>query len=507
MKVAYGVLIAFVIFTSLNVQRGQAADPCGLVPPVRAIAGKSWTELRIKRRGVQQTYVFYDKGIESIVLRPEFEGKVEEFGMLVPFPSPPIIRKVRDDVFDHIRNAIDPPEHVVEIKYELRDFNRRRMRGRSSLGAGGAGAAGLLEGGPAAKRKDRLVVLNQEAIGMYEVAVLEAGSARALKKWMDSNQFRYPEGMDDVCDEYIADHWCFVAVKAKIGESTDASPKAGKRTATVSMPQGATFSGAVQGLGFRFESKELVVPMRLSTFNGNDARNIVYLLTRGRKKIRFIPEEYVVRQIPGQKLARNLSLKQLPLRLIGIGHPRDIPKHMRPEVKASRVPWTYFSEAKELFSSDVLVAKHFESTGELLGPVEKQRKELRKIGAHLELSGNPYEQLVGSKQLQVEKQFADAKAWLEGFTMTVIDGKFPQEVLAEQNLTFERFPMARRLNSKFHYDAKLLGPASKPVGRLFVDSEPTKGIIQQRENVEQQEVAVYGFACLLLLLIPLRQRK
>ena len=60
--------------------------------------------------------------------------------------------------------------------------------------------------------------------------------------------------------------------------------------------------GHVQAMGFRFKTDKLVVPMRLSAFNEGELRNIVYLLTDGPKKIRSIPEEYVMRQLPGKQL-------------------------------------------------------------------------------------------------------------------------------------------------------------------------------------------------------------
>ena len=59
-------------------------------------------------------------------------------------------------------------------------------------------------------------------------------------------------------------------------------------------------------------SEELVVPMRLSAFNEGELRNIVYLLTDGPRKIRAIPEEYVVRQVPGAQLLKNDSLRRVP---------------------------------------------------------------------------------------------------------------------------------------------------------------------------------------------------
>ena len=66
-----------------------AADPCGMVPPIYTGGGQP-----ITRIGEQKTYVFYKDGIETFVIRPGFSGKVDEFGMLIPFPAAPAVRKV-----------------------------------------------------------------------------------------------------------------------------------------------------------------------------------------------------------------------------------------------------------------------------------------------------------------------------------------------------------------------------------------------------------------------------
>ena len=86
------------------------ADPCGMVPPM-FLTGVS----PIQRVGVQKTYVFYKNGVETFVIRPGYRGKVDNFGMLIPFPTPPEIRKVPDTIFAHIAAAIDPPEVVVDL--------------------------------------------------------------------------------------------------------------------------------------------------------------------------------------------------------------------------------------------------------------------------------------------------------------------------------------------------------------------------------------------------------
>src|SRR5947208_968757 len=131
------------------------ADPCGMVPPIYVTDKTS-----LVRVGDEQTYVFYKDGIETFVIRPGFSGKVEDFGMLISFPTPPALRKVSEDIFPQIAKAIDPPEVVVDLRWRF---------------APGAGAG---VGGPVAKngsvaqslmlRDDEVRVLRQEAVGMYE---------------------------------------------------------------------------------------------------------------------------------------------------------------------------------------------------------------------------------------------------------------------------------------------------------------------------------------------------
>jgi hypothetical protein len=108
--------------------RPAQADPCGMVPPVYVS-----DSVPIARIGQQKTYVFYKSGVETFVIRPGFKGKVDEFGMLIPFPSIPEIRKVSDNIFPHLAAAIDPPEVVVDMRVRFDTFlpnltARRRNR-------------------------------------------------------------------------------------------------------------------------------------------------------------------------------------------------------------------------------------------------------------------------------------------------------------------------------------------------------------------------------------------
>ncbi|MEM7317082.1 MAG: DUF2330 domain-containing protein, partial [Planctomycetota bacterium] len=426
------------------------ADPCGMVPPIYQGPG-----VPIVRTGDQQTYVFFKDGVESFVIRPGYQGKVEEFGMLIPFPSAPAVRKVSDNIFPHIAAAVDPPEVVINLAPVMNNF--------------ALPMAAAAESAPAMRfrklERNEVRVVNREAVGMYDVAVLEAGSAGALKKWMDKNGFKFPDGMEAVCEQYVEDQWCFVAVKTKVGSKEAVDPQPGQRRVAPGLPQGSTFDGHVQAMGFRFKTKELVVPMRLSAFNGGDLRNIVYLLTDGPRRIRNIPEEFVVRQINGKQLVKNLT-DPLPLRIIG-GTEKDLQPYHRQNLAQRRDPTPKNGAARQLFAADLVAVQ----SGELTLAEEKTEKELLKIGERLGLRGNEVDKLNQEQMKEVVSRTNDrAMDMLGKMTLTVVDGDFPREVLAGENLTFSEYRMPLSKNNAINYDAKLKRPGKKQNGKLILES-------------------------------------
>ena len=434
----------FVSLVVIGTAHTLRADPCGMVPPIYTGPVQP-----IKRVGLQQTYVFYKDGVETFVIRPGYEGKVDEFGMLIPFPKPPALRKMPDAIFDQIANAIDPPEVVVHIQ-QL--FLRRNFR--ASFNAPAQGAPD-----PSALKYDTVRVVRQEAVGMYEVAVLEAGSAEALKKWMDQHGYKYPDGMDGVCEEYVKQRWCFVAVKTKVGQKGGVDPQPAQREVNSRLPDGSTFDGHVQAMGFRFETDELVVPMRLSAFNEGELRNIVYLLTDSPKKIQSIPEEYVVRQVSGEQLIHNVT-RPLPLRIIG-GTLAEIPEHRRKSLPTERDPEPHNGAARDAFASDLLAV----SSGKLSLDHEEAEKNLLSIGERLGLRGTEIDAL-HEQHLAKERKVAVASALddLQEMSLTVVDGDFPREVLARKNLQFGEYKMPARRNKAEVYDVKSKAPAGKMPG-------------------------------------------
>ena len=441
-------LLALTLTLALLGVQPLAADPCGMVPPIFVQAGV----IPIERIGLQKTYVFYKDGIETFVIRPGYRGNVDNFGMLIPFPRPPAIRKVPDNIFAHVAAAVDPPEVIVDLR-------RGRMAFKSSrLPASNLGMA--ME--ESDLRYDAVSVLREEAVGMYEVAVLEAGSAAALKRWMTDHGFQYPDGMDDVCEEYVDIGWCFVAVKTRVGQKNGVNPHAGMRDIDSALPNGSTFDGNVQAMGFRFESDEFVLPMRLSAFNEGELRNIVYILSDDATRINHIPSQYVVRQITGSELYRNLT-GPLPVRVLG-GRFSDIPGWRLDALRNERNPEPHNGLARDLFASDIQTVR----SGQLLHDFEAYEKELLRIGERLGLRGPEldkyHERALADAR---EDALSDALEDLKRMTLTVVDGDFPREVIARENLTFASYTMWPWKNNPRNYNTRFFGPAPVQDGNLY----------------------------------------
>ena len=439
------------------------ADPCGMVPPV-SLDGE---EQVIERVGEQKTYVFRKGDLQTVVIHPGFEGNVDEFGMLIPFPTVPALRKMPDNVFEQLTMAVEPPT----IDYWV----RRPM----PAGATRSAASPSLELRSESKTDDQVVVLKEEAVGMYEVAVLEAGSAAALKRWMTDHNYRFPDGMESACNDYVKDGWCFVAVKTRVGSKAGVDPKPGMRSTTPDKPKDASFSGKVQAMGFRFRSDNFVVPMRLSAFNGGDFHNIVYVLAEEPVRASNLPVDFVQVQLDGKELYSHLK-DPLPYRILG-GTEDDMSPNDWKTLNNQRDPEPYNGVAAQLFAHDVLAYQQ----SELSHDFEEREKLLLDIGERLNLRGGRMD-VFHDKLLAAEREEAQASAMesLKEMSFTVIEGDFPPDVVANENIRFEPY----RLKSTAQESSVLSAALERVQGESewsFGGIETTRGLIEDLDNPEK----------------------
>lgn len=443
---------ALLIFSALSPR--LPADPCGLVPP-------AWTGpgFAVERVDLQQTYLFYRDGIETLVLRPAYRGSAEDFGMLIPFPTPPSVRKVDERVFEHLAAAVDPPEVVL----------RRPTPGPSGPSSPGAAAPGGGAGPTVPSSGLRTVdveLVRQEAVGLYEVAVLRAGSAAALSRWMEHHGYLYPEGMDSVCQEYVEEGWCFVAVRTRVVAAATTEPRPGMRRAEPSRGQGSSFEGHVQAMGFRFETPRPVLPMRLSAHNPGPTRNRVFALLDHGVRILNLDAETVVRQIDGEDLRRNL-LGPTPLRSVGYSSEEALAQLER--LRIDRDPGPHNGVARALFADDLAAVRH----GMLELEFERIQREWLEIDRELGLQHGSLERARRRALLGEEPE--NHLAGLDGMVLTVIDGEFPRAVLAKENLRLQIHRMGIRRNRRAAYDCTLAGPRGQLGGVLVSARDDDRG--------------------------------
>ncbi|MCP4916700.1 MAG: DUF2330 domain-containing protein [Proteobacteria bacterium] len=420
------------------------ADPCGMVPPI--LVNTPGFTPEIQREGAQRTYVMHRKvpgvgGIETMALRPGFVGNVEDFGMLIPFPTAPAIRKIDDETFAHVEGAIDPPEVTVQVYDPMPMASVSRSSGAGLFGRAKSSEMDSM-GAEQALGYMEVNVVREEAVGMYEVAVLEAGSPKALERWMADNDYSYPEGMDEVVADYVDIRWCFVAIKARVGGAEGATPVPGMRTADTSRPAGSQFDGHVQGMAFRFWSDEPVVPMRLSVFNGEDPRNVVYVLADDPVKVAKTPETLVVRQVGGEELYGHLT-DELTVNWIN-GDWKDLSEPTQQLVRDSLDPATANGIARDLFAADLLAAR----TGQLILPFEEEEKELLNISESFGLRGVEIDAMMGEEAItQRARAVSGALDDVKEMHLSVIDGVLPQKLLATENLAFATHEMDSKRNT------------------------------------------------------------
>jgi hypothetical protein len=102
----------------------------------------------------------------------------------------------------------------------------------------------------------------------------------------------------------------------------------------------------------------------------------------------------------------------------------------------NRDPSPHNGHALDAFSSDLLSNK----TGKLSHPFEEREKELLKIGERLGMRGKEVDALIG-QVIRKERRttLKDVEAEFKKLVLTVLEGDFPRDVIAKENLTLVSF--------------------------------------------------------------------
>ena len=172
-KIFFGFLILLFLLPSLVL-----ADGMMLPPPDRYIFETD-----------QQAVIFFEDGVETLILSTSFKGDADNFAWVIPTPTRPKVEKASKEIFTALRDLTE----VIE--------NYPRPQGLKGVQFGLEDAIMNVH------------VLEEKKIEYYDIAVLAADDKDALARWLNEHDYHFPEQYSYVLDSYIKNKWVFTAVK------------------------------------------------------------------------------------------------------------------------------------------------------------------------------------------------------------------------------------------------------------------------------------------------------
>lgn len=135
----------------------------------------------------QKAVIFYDQGVETMVVSVAFEGNAEDFGWVIPVPSRPEVNKGSDELFTSL-------EELTGTTY----YNDYMVpQGVSTL----------------ERSADEVTIIETKKVGYYDVTILSSTDEDALTDWLQQNDYNFPSSASYILNSYIQNDWYFVAMQ------------------------------------------------------------------------------------------------------------------------------------------------------------------------------------------------------------------------------------------------------------------------------------------------------
>jgi hypothetical protein len=209
-KLRAGVLgLLGLVVGSVTLTIGSDASACG------GYFGPANTTTKVEMPGEDLLYVLDGQSVEAH-LQVRYSGAVDRFAMVLPVPALPEFHVGSQRLFASLDAATSPAFDVSVSKNCTAGYcGEAGAGGGGALGGGGpgGGAGGGGNGGPQ-------VVLKQ-AVGVFEITVLQGGTAQELTDWLDANGYAQNPAAEPIIQKYLEKSYLFVAVKLTRDASTD----------------------------------------------------------------------------------------------------------------------------------------------------------------------------------------------------------------------------------------------------------------------------------------------
>ncbi len=137
----------------------------------------------------QKAVIFYENGIEDLILSITFRGNAKDFAWIIPTPSQPQVGKSSDELFTSLAE-LTKIDYYYDVPQPM-----------------------ALDSGYQGQLKSGVEVIETKQIDYYDVTVLAATESQALSVWLNDHGYKFPENADYILNDYIANQWYFTAVK------------------------------------------------------------------------------------------------------------------------------------------------------------------------------------------------------------------------------------------------------------------------------------------------------
>ena len=208
-----------------------------------------------------QVVMVRDEDRTVITMANDFQGDVEDFAMVIPVPTfieREQINVASQGLIDHL-DAYTAPRLVEYFDEDP----CARMRVEKSIAAETMMAMTTSVDSLEEAAESGVTIEARYTVGEYDILILSAEESTGLISWLNSNDYKLPDGAEEVVGSYLKQGMRFFVAKVNL----DNHQQSGYNN--------------LSPLQIAFESPKFMLPIRLGTLNADGQQELfVYALTR-----------------------------------------------------------------------------------------------------------------------------------------------------------------------------------------------------------------------------------
>ena len=194
-----------------------------------------------------------------ITMASDYRGEASEFAMVVPVvdvPEREQINVANPGLVDHLDEYTAPRlvEYYDENPCELRQYESVAVTGRASPEM-------MMESPPMAAEDLGVTIEAEYEVGEYDILILSAEESDGLITWLNQENYRIPDGAEEVVGAYLKRGMKFFVAKVNLERHSGSS--------------------VLRPIQVAYEDENFMLPIRLGTVNAEGKQELfVFAITR-----------------------------------------------------------------------------------------------------------------------------------------------------------------------------------------------------------------------------------